>query len=76
MTESQCSKRHGGTRWLFGFLGLFTLAMLGGAGTAMNTAAEAESKSNRNEARIDSLDEHIKQRLDDIWVYIREDRNK
>jgi hypothetical protein len=70
--QAQCDKRHSDTKWVLVFLGTFFLAMLGVSGAAMNAAANATAKSEANEARIDSLERHIKDRLDDIWSRIRE----
>ena len=60
------------TTWLFGFLAVFFILMLGGVGAAIQTAGEANAKAAQSEARLDSLERHIKDRLDDIWNYIRE----
>jgi len=72
VTEGRCDKRRGGTRWTLMFIGGFVLAMVAGAGTAISTAGKANSKAERNEARIDSMESHIKDRLDDIWNHIRD----
>lgn len=72
VTEKRCRERHAVTTWLFGFLAIFFVLMLGGAGVAIQTASEANARAAQSEARLDSLERHIKDRLDDIWSHNRE----
>ena len=74
VTEKQCADRRASIRWVIVFLGTFFLALLAGVAGANYAATEAQAQSERNTARIDSLEQHIKDRLDDIWNYIRDER--